>query len=294
MSSKFLNRRSPSGPKTLIELPFYLLTPVASSTIFVGGFAAPAGSAGTDPKFGHFFALMPGDNAATVAVGAPVEFPQNGSASGVVRSSASSIILPDVGIYEVFYQVSVDEAGQLVVGLDSGSGVVELANTVAGRATGTSQIINDVLVPTSVPNSLLTVRNPTGNAAALTITPIAGGTHPVSATLLVQKIAPPSGSIAPSESSSQYRMPAPGTLFSLTVQNNPVGANPTVTTYRVRKNGVNVATPLNIANNAAGPVELDLSGISVVEGDLISISATSPAFAGTAPTARISLTWLPQ
>jgi len=34
-------------------------------------------------------------------------------------------------------------------------------------------------------NSALTVRNPAGNAAALTITPLAGGTRPVSAHLTI-------------------------------------------------------------------------------------------------------------
>ena len=38
-------------------------------------------------------------------------------------------------------------------------------------------------------NSILTVRNPAGNVAALTITPLAGGTSPVSAHLVIIKIA---------------------------------------------------------------------------------------------------------
>jgi len=49
----------------------------------------------------------------------------------------------------------------------------------AGRATGTSQIIGMALVTTTSVNSILTVRNPAGNAAALGITPLAGGTRPV-------------------------------------------------------------------------------------------------------------------
>ena len=36
--------------------------------------------------------------------------------------------------------------------------------------------------------SALTVRNPAGNAAALTVTPLAGGTHPVSAHLVITQI----------------------------------------------------------------------------------------------------------
>lgn len=159
------------------------------------GSPGPVGPTGTPAvtNYGSFFALMPGDNAATIAVGAAVLFPQDGPANdpvgGIRRSSSSQVILPLVGTYEINWQVSVAEAGQLMLGLDSGAGVVELAPTVAGRATGTSQIMNSVYITTTAPNSVLTVRNPSGNAAALTLTPSAGGTHAVSAWLTVKQLA---------------------------------------------------------------------------------------------------------
>ena len=65
----------------------------------------------------------------------------------------------------------------------------DLAYTVVGRATGTSQIIGMAIVTTTLVNSILTVRNPAGNATALTITPSAGGTRPVSAHLVITQIA---------------------------------------------------------------------------------------------------------
>jgi len=49
-------------------------------------------------------------------------------------------------------------------------------------------IITEVIVSTTVINSILTVRNPAGNAAALTITPLAGGTRPVSAHLVIVRL----------------------------------------------------------------------------------------------------------
>ena len=137
--------------------------------------------------FADFYALMPGDNTATVAVGSAVEFPQDGPASGgIVRSgpSPSQFVLPDIGTYQVSWQVSIDEAGQLVLELDG----VELQETVVGRATGTSQIVGSRIITTSVINSILSVRNPTGNSTALTITPSAGGTHPVSASLVIVRL----------------------------------------------------------------------------------------------------------
>jgi hypothetical protein len=160
------------------------------------GPAGPAGATGatgaTGPAggvlgFADFFALMPPDNAATVAPGTDVSFPQNGPTSGVAitRTTASTFNLAAIGTYQVLFQVSIDQAGQLILTLNG----ADLAYTVVGRATGTSQIVGMALVQTAVINSLLTVRNPAGNAGALTITPVAGGTRPVSAHLVITRIA---------------------------------------------------------------------------------------------------------
>lgn len=128
---------------------------------------------------------MPPDNAATVAVGADVSFPQDGPGSGsITRASASAFNLSAIGTYQVTFQVSVTEAGQLVLTLNG----TELANTVVGRATGTSQIVGTSLVETTAINSILTVRNPAGNPTALTITPLAGGTRPASAHLVITQL----------------------------------------------------------------------------------------------------------
>jgi hypothetical protein len=132
---------------------------------------------------------MPPDNPATVAAGAPVQFPRDGPTSGVIaRSSASEFVLPAVGTYRVTFSVSASEAGQLAIALDSGSGMVELPYTVFGRATGTSLITGEAFVTTSAANSAIEVRNPTGNTPALTITPEAGGTHPAVASVLIQQV----------------------------------------------------------------------------------------------------------
>lgn len=64
----------------------------------------------------------------------------------------------------------------------------DLEYTVVGRATGTSQITGMAIVKTTSINSILTVRNPAGNATALTITPLTGGTRPVSAHLVITQI----------------------------------------------------------------------------------------------------------
>ena len=135
-----------------------------------------------------FYALAPPDNAATVATGADVQFPADGpsTAAAITRVGPSTFNLTDTGVYRVTFQVPVTEAGQLIVTLDG----VNLGYTVTGRATGTTYIGHTVLVETTLPNSLLTIRNPAGNSTALTITPLAGGTHPVASTLLIEFIGP--------------------------------------------------------------------------------------------------------
>ena len=64
----------------------------------------------------------------------------------------------------------------------------DLAYTVVGRAAGTTQIIGMAIITTTSINSILTVRNPAGNSTALTITPLTGGTRPVSAYLVITQI----------------------------------------------------------------------------------------------------------
>lgn len=141
------------------------------------------GPAGGVLNYADFYALMPPDNAATVAPGTDVDFPQDGPSSGVgiSRIGPDSFNLADIGAYQVLFQVSIGEAGQLLLALNG----MDLEYTVVGRATGTSQIVGIAVVETTSVNSTLTVRNPTGNTAALTVTPLAGGTRPVSAHLTI-------------------------------------------------------------------------------------------------------------
>lgn len=140
---------------------------------------------GSPLAYSEFFALMPGDNSATIAAGAAINFPQDGLTDGViVRSSSNQFKLPDVGTYLVDWQVSISEAAQLVITLNG----VELPNTVVGRATGSSQLVGHTVINTTLTNSILTISNASGNPTALTVTTIAGGTHPVSANLMITRL----------------------------------------------------------------------------------------------------------
>ena len=156
------------------------------SAVGATGATGATGPAGTVLSFADFFALMPPDNAATVASGIAVSFPQDGPASGsdITRLSNSSFNLAAIGTYQVTFQVSVTEAGQLVLNANG----AELAYTVTGRATGTSQITGTALVTTTTINTVLTLDNPVGSPVALTITPLAGGVYPVSAHLTILRL----------------------------------------------------------------------------------------------------------
>ena len=148
----------------------------------------PQGEPGLPGEIGYadFYALMPPDNAATVAPVADVAFPQDGLESGIItRISDTSFALLETGVYMVFSQVGVTEPGQLALTL-YGEGI---ASSVVGRATGTSQIVGMSIIEAGEANATLTVRNPAGNTEALTITPLAGGTNPVSAHLTILELA---------------------------------------------------------------------------------------------------------
>jgi hypothetical protein len=175
-----------SGEVTIPGLPDADPTDTVTCFDSTTGQLGPCAAGGGALDFANFYALMPPDNAMTVAVGGDVDFPQNGptSAGGITRTSASAFELAAIGTYQVMFQVSVSEAGQLILTLNG----ADLAYTVTGRATGTSQITGMALVTTTSVDSILTVRNPAGNATALTITPLAGGTRPVSAHLVINQL----------------------------------------------------------------------------------------------------------
>ena len=126
---------------------------------------------------------MPPNGPATVAVGGVVEFPVNGPTNGTItRLNPSAFNIPNIGVYSVAFLVSVDEPAQLGLALDG----VALPSTIVGRATGTSQLVGTVLIATVSPNSVLTLLNLSN--IALTLTPFAGGSNPVSAHLVIQRL----------------------------------------------------------------------------------------------------------
>ncbi len=134
--------------------------------VFKGEQGTPGGILG----YADFFAIIPqdGPNSANIAM----------------RSSSNTFTLTEAGTYLIMIQVNVTEAGQLVIALND----AELAYTVSGRATGTNQIMQTSIITITDESTQLSIRNPASEAAALTITPLAGGTEPVSAHLIIIKL----------------------------------------------------------------------------------------------------------
>lgn len=152
------------------------------------GATGPQGPAGGVLGFGDFYALMPSDNPTAIAPGGDVAFPSTAviGGSGITKLSDTSFTLTEAGVYQVLFQASVTEGGQLVLTLNG----TELPYTTVGRSATDSQIVGMALVQTAAANSVLTVRNPaaTGAATSITLTENAGGTSPVAAHLVITRL----------------------------------------------------------------------------------------------------------
>jgi hypothetical protein len=154
------------------------------------GETGPQGTAGGVLEFADFYAMMPSDNAANIAPGQPLAFPDTGPSSGdIVPISTTSFMLTNVGTYQIFFEATVNQSAQLIIALDSGSGPVELPYTTAGCGLTTSQINGMALVKTTNVHSTISIYNPATAPAAIRLTPNAGSTaHPVSAHLMILRI----------------------------------------------------------------------------------------------------------
>ena len=158
-----------------------------------GWVIVPVSKRGVNPTlqtstFADFYATMPNDNPGNIFPGQAIQFPQNSTSSGngISRSGPSTFILQDIGSYEIMFDVSVSEPGQLMLSLNG----TPLNFTVVGRASGTTQLIGMSIITVPIINSTLSVINPFSSPSTLTITPNAGGSGlaPVSAHLIIKKL----------------------------------------------------------------------------------------------------------
>ncbi len=151
------------------------------------GPAGPQGIPGGLISYGDFYATMPADNAAPIAAGGDVAFPSTSAISptGITRAGTSAITLAEAGTYLVSFNATPTEASQLVLTLNG----AELPNTVTGTTAAGSELKGTYLITTTIPNSTITLRNPANSATTVTLTPSAGGANPVTAHLVVARVA---------------------------------------------------------------------------------------------------------
>lgn len=148
------------------------------------GTTGATGATGATGIFGNFYNLFPADGGNTVFPGGAVQFPFDGPANGIARSSTSTFAIPSAGTWAVYWQVAVSETGQLQVQLNA----TPLAETVVGRERIFEQITGKTIISTIGPVDL-SIINPPGNIGSLSMTGRAGGNAQVSATLTIEKLA---------------------------------------------------------------------------------------------------------
>jgi hypothetical protein len=91
---------------------------------------------------------------------------------------------------------------------------------------------------------------------------------------------------------TQYMLPTRGVLRSLLVKNARVGDDAVELTYRVRVNEKDVGL-LTVPNDSGEVFKINITQVTVNEGDLVSLLVQSPGFSGAPPVSKIVLLWRP-
>jgi hypothetical protein len=124
-----------------------------------------------------------------IGVGQPFPFPENGPVGGttpITRQfpSSSAFILPATGIYRVSWQISLSESNQVQLVLN-GIPLSPSGLGTTGQATGFNQNMNTMTIQATAGDVLQLLNvSPT----SVTVTPLAGGSNPVAATLSITRL----------------------------------------------------------------------------------------------------------
>jgi hypothetical protein len=127
----------------------------------VPGIQGPPGQDGNALGFASFNNVIVPNTNITIPAGNSVDFPNNGSTSGVVgRVSANVFDIQTPGIYYIQFVVQ-DASGQLVINLVDGGVSTDLQYTLA-HSVGVV-ITNATIIQTVNANTLLSIRNPSNS-----------------------------------------------------------------------------------------------------------------------------------
>lgn len=163
------------------------------------GFTGPKGDTGSSAitNFADFYGFMSGepsgvnDNPDPIEPGNAVNFPNPstnpfGTIQRVNGTSSSQFLLPANSIFEVLFQVVVQNTGELVVVLNGS----ELPNTVFGKA-GNGAIVGMCIIKTpSGSSSVISINNPSSAVAGGVIVDAATGslTQPLTCHLVIKQL----------------------------------------------------------------------------------------------------------
>ena len=151
----------------------------------IQGIPGETGPAGSFLGYADFYAIMPPENAAAIAPGEAVEFPEQSFIGGtnVTRTSDSEFTFTESGIYLVFFIAATSEAAQLVPAKNT----TELSFALAGKDSVLSQLSGMAIIAAN-DGDVLTLRNPASATSSVTLSPNAGGNSPVTAHLILIRL----------------------------------------------------------------------------------------------------------
>ena len=119
---------------------------------------------------------------------------------GVAQTDNTEFLLPAQGTYRVTWHISVDEPAQWSLWIGAApsqapGGLFSPHTTALGRpstvgqATGTSQLVGDVVFATPFANAVIQIRNFAASGGTVTVTPLPGGTQAQAVVLIIEQLA---------------------------------------------------------------------------------------------------------
>ncbi len=189
------------------------------------GATGAGGSAGGLAAFASFFGMTAGpgntganDYPATIAASAAgpsvaglsaINFPRASAPAvggivinnpGAAQTNNTEFLLPAQGTYRVTWHISVNEPAQWSLWIGAAPSQAPGGNfnelTVAsgspstvGQATGTAQLVGDVIFTTPFANAVIQIRNFAASGGTVTVTPLPGGTQAQGVVLNIERLA---------------------------------------------------------------------------------------------------------
>jgi hypothetical protein len=145
------------------------------------------------PNFADFYGQMSSsgvnDNPDAINPGDAISFPSPAiNPFGIQRygTSTTEFVLPPDSIFEIIFQVTIQNTGELVVVLNGN----ELIETVVGKSGGGVVVGTCIIFTPSSINSVISINNPsTANAGGIKVDEPSGAlTQPLSCHLIIKKL----------------------------------------------------------------------------------------------------------